>query len=314
MFSSRKAVFTKNDVPSKWVFEHYLNLPCKLNGQDVKINSIFNPLDKTPSFCVYVNRYNNDYSFKCFSTGIGGDAIDLVKFIFGISFTDALHKIISDYREYLENGEADYETTVVVQEKWRIKDITKRSWNKADVEFWSPYNIGSDLLDKYNVVPLGTYTMHRGMEEITLDKSKNKVYGYFSKNKLYRIYEPMNTERKFLTFMNYIQGWDQVTGKPTLFICSSLKDVMSLDSLGIEADFIAPTSENSSIEPIAEWISEYPNKYVIFDNDSTGLRMMQKYKEQYGIPYIHLELSKDISDSVRDYGAHKVKSIITSLM
>jgi len=152
------------------------------------------------------------------------------------------------------------------------------------------------------------------MEELTRNCLTGKVYAYCTRDKVYRVYEPMNTERKFLTFMNHIQGWDQVTGKPTLFICSSLKDVMSLDSLGIEADFIAPSSENANIEPIIEWVNEYPNKYVIFDNDSTGLRMMNRYKEQYGIPYIHLELSKDLSDSVRDHGAQNVKSIITSLM
>lgn len=314
MFSSRKAVFTGNDIPSKWIFEHYLNLPCKLNGQDVKIKSIFNPLDKDPSFVIYLNRYHNDYFFRCFSTGVGGNGIELIKLVYGLDFTKAVQKIVSDYREYLDNNGGDYDTTVVVQEKWRIKEISKRSWNKADADFWSPYNIGSDILEKYGVVPLASYTLIRGMEECTLDKSKSKVYGYCSKNKVYRIYEPMNTERKFLSFMNYIQGWDQVSGKSTLFICSSLKDVMSLDSLGIDADFIAPSSENASIESIAEWISEYPKKYVIFDNDPTGIRMMQRYKEQYGFPYIHLELSKDVSDSVRDHGAQKVKSIITSLM
>jgi hypothetical protein len=82
--------------------------------------------------------------------------------------------------------------------------------------------------------------------------------------------------------------------------------------LGIDADFIAPSSENANIEPIIEWIRDYPKKYVIFDNDSTGLRMMQRYEQQYGLPYIHLELSKDVSDSVRDHGARVVKSNIIS--
>jgi hypothetical protein len=314
MFSSRKAVFTKKDVPSKWIFEHYLNLPCKLSGQDVKINSIFNPLDKNPSFFVYLNRNYNDYAFKCFSTGVAGDGITLVKLIYGLDFSGALDKIISDYKEYLEKTGEDYQPPIVVQEKWRIKETVRRNWNKADADYWSPYNIGSDLLNKYNVIPLGSYTMNRGMEECTRNCSSGKVYAYCTRDKVYRTYEPMNTERKFMTFMNHVQGWDQVTGKSTLFICSSLKDVMSMDSLGIDADFIAPSSENANIESIIEWVNEYPNKYVIFDNDFTGVRMMTQYKERYGIPYIHLELSKDLSDSVRDHGASKVKSIITSLM
>jgi hypothetical protein len=312
MFSSRKTVFTGKDVPSKWIFEHYLKLDQKLEGQDVKIKSIFNPLDKDPSLVVYVNRRYNDYYFRCFSTGVGGNGIELVKLVHGLSFSDAVRQIVSDYQQYLENGGLEQQTEYVPQEKWRIGQITRRNWNKSDVDFWSPYNIGSRILEKYNVIPVSNYVLQRADETRTLDKSMGKVYAYRTGESVYKIYEPMNSERKFTTFMNHLQGWDQIQGKDTLFICSSLKDVMSLDSLGIDADFIAPSSENANIEPIIEWIGNYPKKYVIFDNDSTGLRMMQRYKEQYGLPYIHLELSKDISDSVRDHGARKVKSSITS--
>jgi hypothetical protein len=312
MFSSRKTVFTGKDVPSKWIFEHYLKLDQKLEGQDVKIKSVFNPLDKDPSLVVYVNRRYNDYYFRCFSTGVGGNGIELVKLVCGLSFSDAVRQIVSDYQQYLENGGLEQQIEYVPQEKWRIAQMSRRNWNKNDVDFWSPYNIGSRILEKYNVIPVSNYVLQRGDETRTLDKSMGKVYAYRTGESVYKIYEPMNSERKFTTFMNHLQGWDQIQGKDTLFICSSLKDAMSLDSLGIDADFIAPSSENANIEPIIEWIRDYPKKYVIFDNDSTGLRMMQRYEQQYGLPYIHLELSKDVSDSVRDHGARVVKSNIIS--
>jgi len=90
-------------------------------------------------------------------------------------------------------------------------------------------------------------------------------------------------------------------------IGSSLKDIMSLESLGIDGDYIAPNSESSGINSIVEWIKSYPQQYVIFDNDEAGIRSMVKYESAYGIPYLILNLSKDISDSIKDYGAKKVK-------
>jgi hypothetical protein len=126
---------------------------------------------------------------------------------------------------------------------------------------------------------------------------------------------PENKDKKFMNFSRYIQGWDQLEGTPRLFICSSLKDIMAMKSLGIIGDYIAPSSENSSIEPIMHWIQEeYPKKYVIFDNDDAGKRMMEKYKKEYDLPYLMLDLSKDISDSVKEHGAKKVKECFKKLI
>ena len=76
MISSKKIVVNISDVPSYWVFQYYLNISEKLTGQDIKIKSIFNPSEKTPSMCLYVdNAYNIDksqsqqYVYKDFSTG-----------------------------------------------------------------------------------------------------------------------------------------------------------------------------------------------------------------------------------------------------
>ena len=41
---------------------------------------------------------------------------------------------------------------------------------------------------------------------------------------------------------------------------------------------------------------------------------MEKYEEMYGIPGIYLKMSKDLSDSVRDFGADKVKQYLTPLI
>ena len=84
MFNTKNIVLDERNIPSTWVFQYYLNLPEQLTGQNIKIKSIFNPNDKTPSFCIYVNETIMQYKFKDFSTGKNGNKVDLVKLMFNI--------------------------------------------------------------------------------------------------------------------------------------------------------------------------------------------------------------------------------------
>ena len=66
-----KIISTKNamqykDVPTTWIFEHYLNLTEQLDGQQIKIKSVFKT-EKTPSMIVYMDAFTMTYKFKDFS-------------------------------------------------------------------------------------------------------------------------------------------------------------------------------------------------------------------------------------------------------
>jgi hypothetical protein len=78
MLSITSIITDINEIPREWVFEHYLKLDVRLTGQDVKIKSLFNPVDKNPSMYIFFSS-NNTYRYKDFSTGKTGDALDLVK-------------------------------------------------------------------------------------------------------------------------------------------------------------------------------------------------------------------------------------------
>lgn len=313
MFCARKAVCDIEDVPVTWIYEYYLKLSEKLTGQDVKLKSKFNLKDSNPSMYVYVCRKSRAYKYKCFSTGLQGNHINLIMTLYELEYKEAVLKIVSDYRAFLEDNL--YEPSeIILEEKWIVEDYTLRQWTKDDASFWSPYNIGSQILNKYNVKPIDSFTMSKGAIESFHKKSK-RIYGYFTKeDELYRLYQPEVEAKKFLIIKNYLQGWDQITGESRLFICSSLKDMMTMNSLISDADYIAPNSENAGIEYLMQWIQEYPEKYIIFDNDDTGIKMMKKYDEVYNIPYIHIPLSKDVSDSVKEHGASKVKSYLKTLL
>lgn len=311
------------EVPREWVFEYYLHLSEKLTGQDVKIKSIFNPNDKTPSMYIY-NSSSNIYKFKDFSTGKQGDAINLVQEIFKLSTRgESAYKIMSDYNEYLLDNKEDYSMRdFKKRSKYKIVDFTMRTWTNLDEKYWTKFHIGSKLLEFYKVSPLADYKLHKEEEDGSVKEliiRNHNMYGFFRKDgTLYKIYQPLVKDSKFLKIRDYIQGSDQLTMKvPYLVICSSLKDIMAFTKLGYKnAEAIAPDSENTLIPEHV--INAYRHKYkgiiTLFDNDAAGIESMKKYQTKYDIPYVILELSKDLSDSIRDHGINKTRDILTPLL
>jgi hypothetical protein len=145
------------------------------------------------------------------------------------------------------------------------------------------------------------------------------LYGYFKADgTLYKIYQPKTLDKKFIKVTNYLQGMHQCTGEKYLIITSSLKDIMSIKSLKLrDLDIIAPDSENTILK--SEVMDDLQNKYkkiiVLFDNDDAGIKAMQAYKEKY--PYIEttlLPMSKDVSDSIKDFGAKEVRNRLVPIL
>lgn len=92
---------------------------------------------------------------------------------------------------------------------------------------------------------------------------------------------------------------------------------MSIKSLKLQVDVIAPDSENTMIK--AETMEELNEKYkkiiILFDNDEAGIKSMQTYKEKY--PFIEtavLPMSKDVSDSIKDFGAKEVRNRLVPIL
>ena len=87
-----------------------------------------------------------------------------------------------------------------------------------------------------------------------------------------------------------------------------------LEINGIET--IAPDSENSVIPEnfMKPLLDKYQKIIVLFDNDEPGLKSAQKYKNKYGFEYVNLDMSKDLSDSVKDFGVEAVRDKLFPLL
>jgi len=326
MLSTKKLIVNISDVPSYWVFQYYLNISEKLTGQDIKIKSIFNPSEKTPSMCLYVDKaFNIDksqsqqYVYKDFSTGSFGNKIHLVKYLFNISFSDAVEKIICDYNNYIKNEELE-DVVFKAQARWKVDFIKERPWNNSDANFWLQFNIGSTMLKKFNVKPLEYYNLvlEDGDSIKTHKITGPNIYGYFDKDgDVYKIYKPLTKKHKFFKVKSHLQGLDQLEYKnPYLVICSSLKDAMCLQSMGYNVDVISPDSENTMIKPyiIENLKSKYKKVITLFDNDVAGKKAVDSYNKAYGVQGIVSPLCKDISDAVKEHGTETVHKELKPLL
>lgn len=310
MFNTKNLILSESSVPSYWVFQYYLNLSEKLTGQDIKIRSIFNPNERTPSFCIYVDKNIMQYKFKDFSTGKGGNKADLVCMMFDVNYPTATRIIIDDYNNYIKTAKVE-EQVFKPQSKWNIDYIKTREWNIEDSRFWLSFNIGKKTLDKFNVKPILYYNLVKeDPKEIKSLKIEGKyMYGYFNKNEeVYKIYQPFS-KHKFHKVQSYLQGFDQLKfDKEYLVICSSLKDAMCLDSIGYNVEVIAPDSENTMIKPhiIYHLKKKYKKIITLFDNDAAGEKAIERYVNTYNIKGFALTICKDISDATKEYGINHV--------
>jgi 5S rRNA maturation endonuclease (ribonuclease M5) len=63
-----------------------------------------------------------------------------------------------------------------------------------------------------------------------------------------------------------------------------------------------------------KFINKYNKIIVLFDNDESGQKSAQKYVDKYNCLNINLGMSKDLSDSIVDYGAKNIKNKVYKLL
>lgn len=313
MIRTKNVIQSIKEVPATWVFEHFAGLPV-LNGQREAIISIFSASDKDPSLIFYSKA--GEYYFKDFSEGIGGDKIDFYRYYCQyklgqtISNSEAVKSLISMYSEFILHN--NYKKVNIIEEpKYKIQSFELRTWFQYDAKYFDQYKIPSRVLEYFLMKPLKSITVSNGIDTHTIPKGM--TYGYFKKDgTLYKTYSPLESkDKKFNNYVHYIQGWEQLRcNGGTLVICSSLKDGASIFAMYPNVDVLAPMSENSYLtsEEMKYLKKHYSKIFILFDYDDAGRKAAAAYSKRYDLKnIIEVPLSKDVSDSVRDYDQDKVR-------
>ncbi len=300
-------------IPSNLIFQKIFKLTETLEGQSVKIKSVFNKKDKDPSMILFLDDKENIYRFKDFSSGNYGDAAELVQLLYNIpSRQDAFRKIIELFKD------DDFQFTPQNYQK-ELKEVTSfkvRKWLLLDSQFWKQYGISGSFLKKYNIKPLSEYviTITKGTNQKHMKFENPMCYGYFNNaGELCKIYNPARKTAKFIKVKEFTQGEEQITyDKKCLIIASSLKDIGAFQAMKFkDIDLVAPDSENVTItqEQIDKYRQCYELVFTMFDNDVAGMKAMKLYEEKYKIPYIYFNVEKDMADCIKEHGVVSTKQL-----
>lgn len=307
---------TKEFLLSKYSEEtymtHYLGIP-------VKKGLFKSPLrgDKTPT-CSFFRNKSGELIFKDFSGAFYGNFINVVMTKYQCNYHKALKIIATDFG-LIKGSVKKEEIKIVEVPKFKdsgqaIINVEIQDFTETEIKWWAKYGITEKILAKFKVYSCKNIWLNGNY--FANSSKNNMIFGYYGgikdKVELWRIYFPKRKEYRFLSNWNAnkIQGFEQLpkNGK-ALVITKSMKDVMTLYSVGIPA--IAPNSENLFIsESVLSKLKErFEHIYVLYDNDLPGITNMNKIKKQFpDLNYIWIPRetgAKDISDLRKLLGKEK---------
>lgn len=297
--------FLYNTIGQERLMEHYLGVPVK---KGLFICPSFLRKDTRPTCAFYKNK-NGILIFKDFA-GISGDAATVVMNIFHCSYYQSLRIIANDfglipYTKLDTNPpKIQYSGNVLEETKHANIQIEAKDFSEKELNWWKEFGISYDILKKFRVYSVKSVFLNGNY--FTGSSEKTPIYGYYggkSKNgdEFWRLYFPTKTKYRFLSNWNssMLQGIRQlpVSGE-NLIITKSLKDVMTLYSIGINS--VAPISETIVINKarFEKLQNSFNNIICLYDNDLAGVKGAQKYKKLYNTRciFIKRKYAKDISD------------------
>ncbi|MHA2366949.1 MAG: toprim domain-containing protein [Candidatus Hodarchaeales archaeon] len=288
--------------------------------------------DDNPSFGIYWSKkYSNKLLFKDLAKGVKGDCFVFVSEKYGISYNNAILKVILDFRiqDYFKVPKVVKITPQKRPPKLIDKDnlpkpneniiqVRIRDWQPHDIKFWNRFGITIDILRRYNVYPIDYIFLNTNI--IKADKHSYAYHEQKDGIDRFKIYQPYSDKLKWLS--NFIEGtlsgWTQMPNKgDKLIITSSLKDVMTLVRLGFHS--ISPQTETYTFKNhiINELNKRFNEIYIFYDYDKAGIQNAFKNHREYGfIPiFTKSTILKDPSDYFEKRGGgelHKRIELLSS--
>jgi hypothetical protein len=269
-------------IPQEQIFEKYLGIPVQLDGL------VCSPIrkDKTPT-CGFKYSRTGVLFFRDFSGHFWGNCIDLVMFLYNVSFKDALDIVAKDFNlMQIELGElpklVSRFTPEDIKKDKATFEISWRKYNRLDLLYWSRFHITEKDLYSLKVAPV---------DALWINGSIN--YGYISYDPAYaivlapgqyKIYFPYSQTRRFLCNTNLVMGWEQLpTSGELVIITKSFKDILVLKKFNVPAVSWQGESIIPDDESIRMLRARFHRVYSLYDFDLAGIRTANKMRKRFGI-------------------------------
>lgn len=258
------------------IWQYYVNLST---GQTITTESnILSPVreESVPSFRLFYRNgvlKGTDFggSFK------SGDCIDLVKFLYGLSYKQAVGKIISDL---ILDKKIDVDITKATLDKNKNKSsitYNPRSWNVRDDKYWTFLTrnfLDSNLVEAASAVFLNNSVFSR-------NGRFDPCYVFTHDRNHIKVYFPERDRPRFISNTGKFYGLHNLLPADIIIITKSDKDCVYWKFFGYQS--IAPPSESYILnEEQYEYLKER-YKYIIinYDYDEQGLFTAMKIKQLY---------------------------------
>ena len=308
-------------VPDAAIVWHYLgvsHIPCCIKS----------PLrnDNKPSFGLYSTDAKRIY-FTDFATGEKGGLYDLLSKMWHCSYSEVLSRVQRDLADC--EGKADVSpvmpgNSVQINIRSSVSiEVKTRKWMPYDLEYWESYGIPLQWLQYADVYPISHKIVTKnGVRNVfSADKYAYAFVEYKESKVTVKIYQPFNREGyKWANThdRSVISLWTKIpeTGGRVV-ICSSLKDALCLwANTGIPALALQGEGYGMSSTAVSELKRRYKRVYILFDNDSAGIKDGRKLSEQTGFTNLVLppfKGGKDVSDLMKCEGKEIFTETIGSL-
>jgi hypothetical protein len=310
--------FGPEDIDDALVYSYYLGIVPRKDKMYISPFRNNGMQEKTASFGFFVKE--GKLLFKCFSTGYGGDCINLVRLLYNLNFRDAILKIKKD----LYSGEPLQSikvqgVDVSVDDLHKIDRTEKpgaeihvklRDYTLNDIVYWSQYGISKDDLVHWDIKPCDEVWLNGA---IWYQNRKNDPCYRYKINGKYKIYRPKcagkgkwltNTKREDVQGVKYLPEKAEL-----LIITKSYKDIVVLHKhLGVSAISFSSESQKFSQVTIDYLYTRFDNIVIWYDNDEPGIEQGEMRSEESGIPNVYIPVeykATDPSALYKNYGKQK---------
>lgn len=294
--------------------------------------------DKKPSFNLY--HKGSTLKFKCGSTGKQGDLFNFIGFLKEIDdstkegFIEVLQIIATemnvplqqDFKTFAKENQTfakplqKPEKTVATEKKPSTLSVAVREFTVLDVNYWNKLGVATDILHKYKVHSISSYTWSDKKPIYTKNESIAFAFELDGNFKLYIPNQPETGIKKNVLppFKSGIFGLEQLaTDKiENLIICEGEKDVIVATSRGFNAVTFGSGSAYSKQENVKMLQSHSNVLFVCYDADDTGLTGMQNLvKTNPDIIPLYLQKNEsikgyDVTDYFQEHTANDFQKII----
>ena len=281
-----------------------------------KVGMIYNSpfrKDKNPSFGCYYSRTTKQLMFKDHGTGDCGNVVKFVSLLTGLTnYSDILNNIVNKLK--ITNDMQLGSSKQYIPSKETVIGVIRQNFTDIDINYWAQFHISLNTLKKFNVDSIKYYLNNGIVKGIYKDNNPMYAYKVYNHFKIYRPLADKYTKWRSNLNINDVQGFKQLpkTGD-TLIITKSLKDVMCLYEMGINA--VSPNSESSWLpdKALESILKRFKTVLICFDRDVAGMKNMRKLSLKTGLNCIIMPKrfsAKDISDAIKVNGFDIVKKYI----